>query len=461
MKKIHLSNQGQVLIIFVFAIVGLIAMTGLAVDGSNIYSDRRHAQNAADTASLAAAVVRNNWEKSNHASCDNFTTQVNPPATWLYPPPGCAGRIITAALDLAQTNGYSGLAQDNNRVAVYSPPLDGTYAVCGDPNFDCHDYIQVIINTDVDTYFAKVLGIRQLHNRVEAVALSQFEPEAPLYGGNALVQLATTSNGCGGDFVLGGSGTVTLIGGGIFVNSDNASCAFKETNNCVTLTFLPLHPGDPLPGIEGYGGQFNSGCANAPIMTHASPQYKFPPDHLITSTPSQCGTAGSYTTIGNGANGTTTYNQGSYGTFPVLNTKSVLNPGVYCVDKLQNNNDITGDGVLIYIRPGGSLDMNGGTVDLKAATSGDYAGYLIYGEWNSSSTVKTCTINGGSSDTYTGLIFVPYCNITVNGTSSPTGITAQIVAYQITLSGTSTLNFIYDASKLPKKPEKNFTGLYH
>ena len=39
-----------------FAAIGLFAIAGLAIDGTAKYSDRRHAQNAADAAALAGAL---------------------------------------------------------------------------------------------------------------------------------------------------------------------------------------------------------------------------------------------------------------------------------------------------------------------------------------------------------------------------------------------------------------------
>src|SRR3990172_7389547 len=49
------TERGQALIIIVFAMVGLIGITALTVDGGYAFSDHRHAQNAADTAVLAGA----------------------------------------------------------------------------------------------------------------------------------------------------------------------------------------------------------------------------------------------------------------------------------------------------------------------------------------------------------------------------------------------------------------------
>ena len=52
MKK----DRGQALVIVAFGLAALIGMAALAIDGGNVYSDRRHAQNAADTAALAAGL---------------------------------------------------------------------------------------------------------------------------------------------------------------------------------------------------------------------------------------------------------------------------------------------------------------------------------------------------------------------------------------------------------------------
>ena len=57
MKQPHRHERGQVLVIAVLALVGLIGITGLAIDGSAAYTDRRRAQNAADSAALAAALA--------------------------------------------------------------------------------------------------------------------------------------------------------------------------------------------------------------------------------------------------------------------------------------------------------------------------------------------------------------------------------------------------------------------
>lgn len=51
-------EEGQALIIIALAAGVLLAFSALAMDGSKVFSDRRYAHNAADTAVLGAALVK-------------------------------------------------------------------------------------------------------------------------------------------------------------------------------------------------------------------------------------------------------------------------------------------------------------------------------------------------------------------------------------------------------------------
>src|SRR5512142_1427492 len=116
MKLKLFSERGQALILMAMAAIGLLAITGLAVDGSMKFSDRRHAQNAADTAAVAGALAKLKGDPQW-----NLT-----------------------ALDRARENGYDNYFPSNdNRVQVYSPPQTGLYSDCNDAHFDCHDYVKV------------------------------------------------------------------------------------------------------------------------------------------------------------------------------------------------------------------------------------------------------------------------------------------------------------------------------
>ena len=51
------SEKGQALILVTFGIIVLIGFTALAIDGGRAFEEKRHAQNAADTAALAGALA--------------------------------------------------------------------------------------------------------------------------------------------------------------------------------------------------------------------------------------------------------------------------------------------------------------------------------------------------------------------------------------------------------------------
>src|SRR5512133_2196200 len=136
------KERGQALILIAFAAIGLFAVAGLVIDGTAKYSDRRHAQNAADTAALAGAFAK-----------------ITGDPTWQL-----------VALNRAGDNGYDNTHANpdgtlTNDVYVYSPPQSGIYRCTTPPNvhFDCHDYVQVIIDSNVNTWFARVIGIWSTH----------------------------------------------------------------------------------------------------------------------------------------------------------------------------------------------------------------------------------------------------------------------------------------------------------
>lgn len=475
MNNSHRTSRGQVLIIFVFAIVGLIGMTGLAIDGGNIYSDRRHAQNAADTAALAAALKRTTWMKGppyQPAGCSDFNTE-----TGLLPP--CSAPIIKAAMDMAAQNGYDSNPDHQNRVDVYSPPIDPPYSQFS-YRYDRRDYIEVVIKDDVDTWFAKVLGIGQLHNRVHAVVQAMYQPKSKLYGGNSLVELRPTSGpGCGslaggggGDVYLGGSSGMILDGGGIFVNSDNPDCALKITNTCPSIQ---LRNGAT---VQGMGGQF-PGCT-PPLLNPATEAYPYPPlGSPVDPIPPAACNAPINTTPGiwNPTDNTFHFPPGHYLKLPP-DKDTTLDPGVYCVDNLiKTTNSFTfkADGVFMYVKPGGAFNFQGGTIQLVAPgmifpgkttpapvapATEPYRGYLIYvDESNWTGTALNCVVNGASDTVLRGVIYAPHCDVTINGGSGTFGITAQVIAYTLNLTGDAVLNFTYEADKMPGEPEKNLIGI--
>ncbi len=114
------SSKGQALILIAIAMAALIGLTALTVDGGSAYLDRRSAQNAADSAVLAAAFARAkedpNWKQ--------------------------------AAQNRAQQQGFNNDGQ-SSIVEVYR--CDEAGASCG-PYQGNEEYIQVIITSNKPTF---------------------------------------------------------------------------------------------------------------------------------------------------------------------------------------------------------------------------------------------------------------------------------------------------------------------
>ncbi len=227
-------QRGQALIFLVLGIVGLVSVTGLAIDGGAAFSDRRHAQNAADNAALAAALAMVNEED-----------------------------LYAAAYDLAASNGY-----DNdgvtNKVEVHNPPTSGPYA--GD-----EEYVQVIITSYVDTSLGKVVGWEEIVNRVEAVARGKPTTKVEMFDGHAVVSLA--QHECKA-FFFNGSASLTIYNSGIFVNSDCPSDAFFNRSGSI-------HSQLTAPYLYAVGGiTYRPEQLNVPTISSGVEQYPYPPSWL-------------------------------------------------------------------------------------------------------------------------------------------------------------------------------------
>lgn len=455
MKKNNRFERGQALVLITFAMLGLIGITGLAVDGSMAFSDRRHAQNAADTAAISGALGK--MQPVTDPVSGNLLT---PDQSMQY-----------LAHQRAESNGYNG-DLIHNEVDVYSPPISGVYSDCTSYSFDCNDYVQVIIKTNVPTFFARVLGIPQVHNQVQAVALASHHDPGPLYGGNAIVELKPTSSNCSGDFVFGGSNStepnpkLVLDGGGIYINSDGA-CALVQ-GGC--NAYIDLQNGATISLVGGEQA-IDSCTDNIPTPTHVTTQYPIPPEWL-PKPPPEC----NITPQAPQDLGGNTYRlfPGYYDKMPPqVNATFILDPGNYCVGNVVKgvvqDNNISGDGVFIYIKPGGYFDFgSNGSVNLSAPTSGDYQNLLIYvapditnlydmSEWFSPA--PNCSITGHSGDTFQGTIYAPHCDVSIVGTSSSTGLHIQVIAWEVKISGTATLYFTYNPDEQVIDPGYSKTGL--
>lgn len=388
------SERGQVLVIIVVAMFGLIGLTGLAIDGSRTYSDRRQAQNAADTAAMAAALA--------HVRI--------PDSDW-----------TAVAYTRAASNGYDD-NETSNFVDVHYPPVDGPYA--GNT-----EYVQVVIKSIVETMFGRVVGIETLTNEVQAV--TRITPSVPteLYDGNAVVGLAPSD--CSA-VKFQGTADATVTGGGLFVNSDCPTEAFFSQSGSAGLT---------APSMTAVGGVRDNGALTVGTMTENATELAkaYPPREYILPNPA-CDV--------NATKTGETLSPGNWsGTFPPAGVK-YLESGVYCVNsgdfRLNSAGSyLEGHGVFIWVDQG-EVRLNGGTVILDPPTTGPYQGLTIYLPVTNNSPVL---INGNAASSFEGTILAPASPVDIKGTGDA-GITGQVIGYTVELGGTSGVSIHYDNSKV-------------
>jgi len=260
----------------------------------------------------------------------------------------------------------------------------------------------------------------------------------------------------------GGTGEINLMGGGAYVNSSDGSCGMNLTG-CPKVTI------DGELGSAGSGNidlSTNTNCSTTltvPTPTFNNDPYPFPPD--MPKEPPECDPSNAGTFSSNSGTQITTMNPGRYNEFPpksgggiTVYDHVVMSPGIYCVNDMVKVTDqhlvLTGHDVTIYIRNGYAFSLQGGSIQIDAPDTGDYAGYLIIVDSDFSGTPKNCTIDGNSANIFTGTIFAPYCNLTVNGTSDATSYSSQMIAYTVKLNGSAAVNLNYVEGENAKSDAK-------
>ena len=459
------SEKGQALVLIALAAIGLFGFTALSIDGGMVFSDRRHAQNAADTAVLAAALAR--------------VRSVTDPD----------GAAIAAGFARASSNGYD--TDTNSTVEVH---------ICDEPGIICEgmpsgaipsDYVQVKIVSIVHTTFARIVGRATVTNVVTAVARAKVGGPSPVFDGSALVALSQTDPDAVG---AGGNVNLDINNSGVFSNSSD-TCAMSGTGNINVSV-------DTAYNIVG--GHCQNGSVNfsgGPIQSTS--QIEYPPDLDIPAPTITCSGNGQITT--DATPNHFTIHPGNYPSLTLNNgTYTFVGNGKFCfhgnvsingnTDVIANHVDILVtagsfdingnstfdcDYMLVYITGGsgmhfngngtntctnvtfyaeqGSVTWNGNVANTFTAPSPtseggihqEYANLLIYMPYGNNSPLH---LNGNVGNTLTGSIIAISSDVTIEGNSGTTGFNSNITGYTITLAGNSNTTINY-------RPEDQLTVL--
>jgi Putative Flp pilus-assembly TadE/G-like len=397
--KPKFQEKGQALILIALAAILLFGISALAIDGSRAYSDRRYAQNAADSAALAGALAYTRGKD-----------------------------IVIAVNDRVKSNGYA----DNGTTHFVSiDPTDVPTGGCpGNPK---GKDIKVTIITIINTSLAQVIGQTQVTNKVTATSRSCGYILAPLFNGNAIVGLNPNSpgnpNAGGCAFDAGNSGSVdwTIEGSGIFSNN----CAFKGNKTSVTLD-----SGSCAATPGGYNA-FSPPCVSQAI--------KYPQDVKDIMPPNPCVSGG--VGLPPPASGSTFSN----GIYCISN-----------MDQYDKKDIVLNNATLYVTDTKFDLDFDGGGGFSGSATNDPNSPYYNYymivaytdppcPDFHDKNS-QVINYRGNGSGSLTGTILAPSACIDLRGNATTQALNSQIIAYNVSSNGNASVKVIYNENEQHKNP---------
>ncbi len=409
------GERGQAIVLIAAVLLGMLMSVGLAIDAGELYVARRTAQEAADAGAYAGAVV-------------------------LYEG-GAYSDATTAATNDVTRNGYSQGGDGGRQTVTVVEPSASPY--------NTTQYVRVDITVQVPTSLVpQQSGLTTVHVRSIAGAV-------PLNNKYAIMALdrGNTPNA----LYLNNSGTLTLTGGGILVNSTSSTAAYNvdTTSPPPNVSITSSATGTVVAGsVSGAWPSLTTAAAQQPDPFAGYPK------------PSVTG-MNTYNSLPAAVNGVITVNPGIY-TVPIQaagGTTVLMNTGTYILEAGINgsgNADLKSNtgGVFIfntlthYPNSGAGDTCQGvkltGTsaTSLSPETSGPYQGLLFYQD-------PACTaqflIQGTSTMTVAGTIYAPKAQVEVAGSADLNG--SQLVADTVNIqSGTVQVTFNTGTTAQPVLP---------
>ena len=499
MKPRQSTERGQVMVLLVLGVVALLGFTALAIDGGMVYSDRRHAQAAADASSLTGGGAASEYIESIF---------LLPTANAVIENWDCSSSYLVNA-QIAARNAAVAQALDNGYTIDQDIfDLNGVSTDCGEVDYGgwSQIYIDVIvyITRDTPTSFAHFVFGGPLTNSVEAI--TRLEPSHDLANGNAIFALREDCpNPVTGGVHFLGTGETTVNGGGIFSNA----CMRGVGDADVTVTgggIACVGETDETFCYTDHGADIDPSPVVDLDQGFRIPRegFGFDPSNMDP----HCTSLPSYDTW----SGDGVIRQGNYSSIRVNKDGDILymQPGLYCVsgDILITGGGVIGHGVTIYMTGGKFSTAGNITVKLSAAPQAnadpnyiddnfgddeepegtgftdwmvnalgkdedaqpsdleleelypastlkfppDYTGVLVGGSkavrglliYSRDGNTDTIHLHGNSYSYYIGTVYAPDGTIFAGGTSELEVIGGQLIADTVVIDGTTDLSVTYN-----------------
>ena len=410
MKMVRKREQGQVLILLTAGIITLLAFTGLAIDMGRLYAEKRAVQGASDTTSMTGALYLGHYTGV-------ITEEVKTKA-------------INAAIQRAVENGYP--AGD---VSVTITQVGMLYDVT------------TIIQSEIPPTISRIVYKGPLRVRAKRVARVYRVLEFGF--GNSLYALSPTQKNA---LEFTGSGTVKLLGGGMYSNSQHATDSVNFSSSSMTVQTNSVAGAGGININKPENVQYPDGTQFDDYNANITPLGQF-----YVPTPSCAGLpAGTRTKIGSDVY----FTPGVYSKIKETGHDTHhFASGFYCINGefTTANGVFEGNGVSFYV----STDNVSISGEVSFIASND--GSAVDGSgtaWNGMLlhvATGRLTINGNSDSYYEGTIYAPSpgnptCKL--NGNSDSDGFNVQIVCDSINVNGDGDLFIEYDGSNSYVPPIK-------
>jgi len=399
------SEKGQAIVYLAIGLAVFLGFVALAIDGGMALADRRHSQNAADSASLAGGAAASLVLENAHIDYSNW--HCHHPAIQY---------ADNTAISRAAANGF-GIDTDQG-------DHNGVDTICDqfDYGFFLDKYMDVTVDISATTRsnFAQLLFPNAMHSEVDAV--TRVRPRQPIVFGNALVALSpqTCSGNKYGALFLG-TGDTKLYGGGVFSNG----CLRGNGTADVTVDG---------GGIYGHyldiGGGSYSPAPESTTFTIPESNYDIP----VPARDNHGNCIGAENVSGD--------------------LPANMHPGLWCVTGgLKLHGSYTGAGVTIVVLTG-DIDINANTlIQLSAPASSPnpspaIPGVLIYLPMSNPSPVN---LNGGANSFLRGMIIAPRSDLTLNGNAGDY-VKGQVISWSVFVSGTNGFSIDYDPDEGYQQP---------
>ena len=401
LKRLFKNKRGNALLIAGAALPVAIGVAGLASDTVQWTLWKRQLQRAADSAAIAGA--------SAYSMGDSVSTGVS--------------------TDLTNDNGMK------NQSGI---SLNSGYPQISNPTVGSYSYA-----VKVDLAAQKSLSFSSLFMSTAPTITASATAALVDQGDYCVVALEpTTATG----ITIQGSST-TNLGCGAISNSRSSSSSVSAGGSYTFTSTV----------VAGVGGLPSSITGVSTLRPHHTAEPDPFANKYPTSVPSDCNTGslnqGSYTTTqGNGKNKVTVNHLYSYETnkvcynnFKFTGQTYYLDAGTYYLNSADFDTTggatLIGSGVTIILTGSspGSIKMNGNaTIQLSAPTSGTYQSMLFI-QSSSASANNGNTINGNSSSSFDGAIYLPNGQAQFTGSTGATTKCAMVVARQVQFSGNANL----------------------